>query len=263
VSGAVGGGLAGVNLLVTGANRGIGKAFVDEAVARGARVYATARRPESLVEVFAEHRDRVIPLGLDLRDSATIQAVVQRCSDLDLLVHNAGAPLPGRALDVPDAVARELFETNFFGPLQLLRGLAGGLGARRGGALVVTSQAALLLSRSSPIYSASKAALTMATLGIRAQLRDAGVRVAIVFPGMVDTEMTASMSGPKTSPRTVAANVFDAFARGETAIFPDGHSQQVRALLAHRFLDALTEPQPLAEEAIARFVAESQRVSRG
>lgn len=247
-------GLAGANVLVTGANRGIGRAFVDEAVARGARVYATARRPETLAEVFAAHGDRVIPLALDLQDAATIDAVVERCADIDLLVHNAGAPLPGRALDVPDAAARELFETNFFGPMQLLRGLAGPLAERRGGALVVTSQAALLVSRSSPIYSASKAALTMATLGIRAQLRDAGVQVAIVFPGMVDTEMTAAMTGPKTAPRTVAANAFDAFAQGETVIFPDGHSQVVRALLAERFLEALTEPQPLAEEAIARFV---------
>lgn len=253
----VSGGLAGANVLVTGANRGIGKAFVAEAVARGARVYATARRPQSLAEVFAEHGDRIVPLALDLRDPATIHAVVERCSDLDLLVHNAGAPLPGRALEVPDAVARELFETNFFGPLELLRGLSGVLADRRGGVLVVTSQAALLVSRSSPIYSASKAALTMATLGIRAQLRDAGVHAAIVFPGMVDTEMTASMSGPKTQPRMVAANVFDAFARGETAIFPDRHSLAVRDLLAARFLDALTDPQALAEEAIAKVV-ESQ-----
>ncbi|MDT4940332.1 MAG: hypothetical protein QOJ34_421 [Pseudonocardiales bacterium] len=250
--------LTGANVLVTGANRGIGKAFVDEAVARGARVYATARRPESLTEVFAGHGDQVVPLALDLGEPATIEAVVERCSDVDLLVHNAGAPLPGRALDVPESAARELFETNFFGPLALLRGLAGPLASRRGGALVVTSQAALLVSRSSPIYSASKAALTMATLGMRAQLRDAGVQVAIVFPGMVDTEMTAAMTGPKTAPRTVAGNVFDAFARGETAIFPDGHSQAVRALLSERFLDALTEPQPLAEEAIRQWTEISQ-----
>ena len=250
--------LDGANVLVTGANRGIGKAFVDEALARGARVYAAARNPEVTKETFVAHGDRVVPVRLDLRDPATIDQLAARCADVDLLVHNAGAALPGRALDVPLEDAREVFETNFFGPLQLLRGFAGPLAERRGGALVVTSQAALLLSRSSPIYSASKAALTMAVLGVRSQLRDAGVRVAVVFPGLVDTEMTASMTGPKTPARVVAANAFDAFANGELAIFPDGHSQVVRATLQDHFFDALVDPQPLAEAAIARAV-ETQR----
>jgi NAD(P)-dependent dehydrogenase (short-subunit alcohol dehydrogenase family) len=249
--------LDGANVLVTGANRGIGKAFVDEALARGARVYAAARDPETTKQVFGEHGSRVVPVRLDLRDPATIDELAAHCTDVDLLVHNAGSALPGRALDVPLEHVRELFETNFFGPLQLLRGLAGTLTARRAGALVVTSQAALLLSRSSPIYSASKAALTMAVLGVRSQLRDTGVRVAVIFPGLVDTDMTASMTGPKTPARVVAANAFDAFAAGELAIFPDGHSQVVRETLQAHFLDALVDPQPLAEAALARAAGNS------
>ena len=148
---------------------------------------------------------------------------------------------------------RKVFETNFFGPLELLRALAAPIAARGGGVLVVTSQAGLILSRSSPLYSASKAALTMAVLGMRAQLRSAGIPVALVFPGMVDTEMTAAMSGPKTSPSAVAANVFDAYARGDQAIFPDAHSQQVRAVLRERYLETLDNPQPVAELALARL----------
>jgi NAD(P)-dependent dehydrogenase (short-subunit alcohol dehydrogenase family) len=252
--------LSGKNVLVTGASRGIGRAFTDEAVARGARVYAAVRRPDSLRDALAEHGDRVIPVVLDLRDPATIEALVHRCTDVDLLVHNAGVPLPGAALDVPIAAAREVFETNFFGPLALLRGLAGPLAARGGSAVVITSQAALLVSRSSPIYSASKAALTMAALGIRSQLRDAGVQVTIVFPGMVDTEMTTSMRGPKASPRTVAVNTFDAVARGELAIFPDRHSQFVIEALQHQLLAALTDPQPVAEAALARLSSEQDNI---
>jgi NAD(P)-dependent dehydrogenase (short-subunit alcohol dehydrogenase family) len=249
--------LDGANVLVTGANRGIGKAFVDEALARGARVYAAARDPEATARVFAAEGDRVVAVRLDLRDAATIDELAARCPDVDLLVHNAGAALPGRALDVPLEAAREVFETNFFGPLQLLRGFAGALTARGGGAIVVTSQAALLLSRSSPIYSASKAALTMAVLGVRSELREAGVPVAVVFPGLVDTEMTASMSGPKTPARVVAANAFDAFGAGELAIFPDGHSRVVLEMLQEQFLDALVNPQPLAVAAIARAASRS------
>lgn len=244
--------LDGANVLVTGANRGIGKAFVDEALARGARVYAAARDPERTGQVLAAHGQRVVPVRLDLRDATTIGELAARCTDVDLLVHNAGAALPGRALDVPLQDARDVFETNFFGPLQLLRALAPALTARRGGALVVTSQAALLLSRSSPIYSASKAALTMAVLGVRSQLRDAGVPVAVVFPGLVDTEMTASMMGPKTPARVVAANALDAFANGELAIFPDGHSRIVLETLQEQFFDSLVDPQPLAVAAIER-----------
>jgi short-subunit dehydrogenase len=248
--------LRGKNVLVTGASRGIGRAFADEAIARGARVYAAVRNPESLRSACDEYGERIVPIALDLRDLTTISDLARRCPDVDLLVHNAATPLPGAALDVPMSDVRDLFETNFFGPLELLRAMSASIARRNAGVLVVASQAALLVSRSSPLYSASKAALTMAVLGMRAQLRDAGVPVALVFPGMVATEMTARMSGPKTAPGAVAANALDAFARGELAIFPDRHSQIVLATLQQQLLDGLTDPQPLAELAVTRFIAE-------
>jgi NAD(P)-dependent dehydrogenase (short-subunit alcohol dehydrogenase family) len=251
--------LAGKNVVVTGASRGIGRALTDEAVARGARVYAAVRQPDAMHDAVALHGDQVVPVVLDLGEPATIAALAHRCPDVDLLVHNAGVPLPGAALDVPMPDLRQVFETNFFGPLELLRAFAAPIAARGGGVLVVTSQAGLILSRSSPLYSASKAALTMAVLGMRAQLRAAGVPVAVVFPGMVDTEMTAAMSGPKTAPSTVAANVFDAYARGEQAIFPDAHSREVRAVLHEHYLETLENPQPVAELALARLSAQAAK----
>jgi NAD(P)-dependent dehydrogenase (short-subunit alcohol dehydrogenase family) len=247
--------LHGKNVLITGASRGIGRALTEEALARGvARVYAAVRRPDSMQDACAVHGDRIVPVVLDLGEPATIAALAEQCPDVDVLVHNAGVPLPGAALDVPMPDLRTVFETNFFGPLELLRAFAAPIAARGGGVLVVTSQAGLILSRSSPLYSASKAALTMAVLGMRAQLRGAGVPVALVFPGMVATEMTAAMSGPKTAPDTVAANVFDAYARGERAIFPDAHSQEVRTALHEHYLETLDNPQLVAELALVRLV---------
>jgi NAD(P)-dependent dehydrogenase (short-subunit alcohol dehydrogenase family) len=248
--------LAGRTVLVTGANRGIGRAFADEAIARGARVYATARDVVSLDTARAQHGDRLVALQLDLTDPNSVAALARACPDLDLVIHNAGAVVPGPVLAVPDGELRGLFETNFFGPVALLRQLSGGLARRRGGLLVVSSLAALMLSRSSPAYSASKAALTMAVFGLRTALRDSGVQVSVVYPGFVATDMTSAMTVPKAPARSVAARALDAFAAGELAIFPDRYAELVYDAVQHEVPKLLRDPQAVADAVVQRFAVD-------
>jgi NAD(P)-dependent dehydrogenase (short-subunit alcohol dehydrogenase family) len=154
-------------VLITGANRGIGAAFVDAILDRGAeRVYVGARNPDSLIAVRERYRDRLVPVRLDVTVPSQVDDAVNQCKDIDLLVCNAGQGLMRGVLDPPDEAAfREVFETNFFGPLHLVRGFAPALRANSGTIIFIQSTGAVALSRSSPVYSASKAAGLMMALG--------------------------------------------------------------------------------------------------
>jgi NAD(P)-dependent dehydrogenase (short-subunit alcohol dehydrogenase family) len=118
-------------VLITGANRGIGAAFVDAVLDRGAeRVYAGARNPDSLVAVRERYGERLVPVQLDVTVPSQVDDAVNQCKDIDLLVCNAGQGLKCGVLDPPDESAfRDVFETNFFEPLHLLRGFAPALRA--------------------------------------------------------------------------------------------------------------------------------------
>src|SRR3954454_13526471 len=169
-------------VLVTGANRGIGAAFVDALMDRGVdRVYAGVRHVESLDAAVSTYGNRLGPVQLDVTDRTQIDEAVQDCPDVDLLICNAGRGLMAGVLDPVDEEAfRLVFETNFFGPLHLVRAFAPTLRARRAGIIFVQSTGAVALSRSSPVYSASKAACLMMALGVRGQLQAEGVTVTNV-----------------------------------------------------------------------------------
>jgi NAD(P)-dependent dehydrogenase (short-subunit alcohol dehydrogenase family) len=249
--------LAGRTVLVTGANRGIGRAFLDEALARGAAlVYGAVRTPAMLDPAVAEYGNRVRPVRFDLADPTTVTDLAERCPGVDLLIANAAVGLSGSALDTPDADLRAVFEANLFAPLDLMRSFVPGLVDRRGGVLLVSSIAALLLSRSAPLYSASKAAVSMAFMGIRAQLRESGIRVGIVYPGFVDTDMTRAMTAPKATAASVARRSLDGFAAGQDAIFPDRYAEIVAAGLQRDLLLALSDPKAFADAAVATLQAE-------
>jgi len=214
--------------LVTGANRGLGRALVDSLLARGAaRVYATARDPYSLP---TDHR--IVPLALDLTDPASIEKAALAATDVDLLVNNAGTAEFAPALYAdPDAIARE-FAVNVTGPYLMTRAFVPTL-VERGGRLVnVLTLLSYAPAPSMAGYSASKAAAHSLTLALRPALTRAGVRVHGVYPGGIDTDMVAGVDVPKAEPRTVAEAILDGVAAGREDIYPDPTSAQMGVLWA-------------------------------
>lgn len=206
--------LAGKTVLVTGANRGIGQALVEEALRRGAkRVYAGSRQPLTHADV------RVTPLTLDVTNAAQIQRAVESVDTLDILVNNAGLALyddlSGRAA-IEQSLAVNLFGT--YGMTQAFLPLL----TRSQGAIVnILSVAAFAPIPVVPSYSLSKAAAFSLTQSLRMLLAGRGVSVHAALAGPVDTDMSRDLDIPKTAPESVARAVFDGVKKGEEEIFPD------------------------------------------
>lgn len=204
-------------VLVTGANRGIGQALVEEALGRGARrVFAGTRQPLT-------HADqRVTPLRLDVTDAAQIQAAVESVGPIDMLINNAGL---GLYAELGDRGALEQYlAVNFFGTYDMSQAFMPSLIQSRGAIVNVISLAALAALPLDPGYSISKAAAFSLTQSLRASLAAHGVAVHAVLPGAVDTDMGPRIDMPKAAPRSVAAGIFDGVANGEEEIFPDAVS---------------------------------------
>ena len=213
--------IEGAVALVTGANRGIGRALTEALLSRGVRkVYATARNPVGLAAIREE---RIVPLRLDVTNADQIRAVVDAASDVEIVFNNAGVSL-GKGLTDPTVIddARREMEVNYFGPLQLLQQLAPTLAANGGGAVVnIGSAAGLSNVPFLPTYSASKAALHSLTQAARVLLGMQGTRVFGVYGGPVDTDMVRDLPLPKTPPRDVAFAILDGIEAGEEDIYPD------------------------------------------
>lgn len=236
--------IRGRTALVTGANRGLGLVFAETLLARGAaRVYAAAREPASLDAARERAGGRLVPVRLDVASAEDRAAVAAACGDVELLVSNAGLAPSGRVLDTEEAVCRETFEVNVFGPLALVAALAPALRRHRGGVLFVNSVTGLVVSRSSPVYGASKAAQRMLALALREQLGADGVVVTTSHPGFVDTDMAAAVPHPKASPQEVVERSLDGWVAEATAVFPDRLAELVHDALVERAPEVLAEPQ--------------------
>jgi len=220
--------LDGTTFLITGANRGIGRALTTAALARGAaRVYATARRPETLADLTDP---RVVALRLDVRDPASVAAAAAAAADVDVLVNNAGTLASFDVLEASDEALQTDFGTNVFGLLNMARAFRPVLAARP--RAVMVNVLTLVSVASMPGiggYAASKAAAWSLTQALRATLAADGTRVVGVFPGAVDTDMLRGFEMPKASPHDVAAAVLDGLQAEVEDIAPDGMSQQVYA----------------------------------
>ena len=205
-------------VLVTGANRGIGRALVEEALRRGAkRVYAGTRQP------LAHFDGRVTPLTLDVTNAAHIQEAVERVESLDILINNAGLALYD---DLSDRAAIERhLAVNLFGTYGVTQAFLPLLTRSRGAIVNVLSVAALATLPIVPAYSISKAAAFSLSQSLRALLAGRGVRVHAVLAGPVDTDMSRGFDVPKASPESVARAIFDGVEKGEDDIFPDPMSQ--------------------------------------
>ncbi len=202
----------GRSVLVTGANRGIGRALVEEALRRGAkRVYAGTRRP------FAHSDERVTPLALD------VAAEDVEC--LDILVNNAGLALYD---DLSDrAVLERQLAVNLFGTYGVTQAFLPLLTRSRGAVVNVLSVAAWAALPVLPGYSISKAAAFSLSQSLRAHLAGRGVSVHAVMLGPVDTDMTRGLDIPKSSPESVARGIFDGVENEEEDIFPDPVSESM------------------------------------
>jgi NAD(P)-dependent dehydrogenase (short-subunit alcohol dehydrogenase family) len=207
-------------ILVTGANRGIGLALVEEALRLGAkRVYAGSRQP-------FEHPDgRVTSLVLDVTDEAQIQAAADKVDALDILINNAGvAPYD----DLSDRSTVELaLAVNFFGPYAMTQAFLPQLTRSRGALVNNVSVMALAPLPLTPAYAISKAAAFNMTQSLRALLVGQGVSVHAVLTGPTDTEMTAGFDIPKATRQSVARAILGGVENGEEDIFPDPMSESI------------------------------------
>jgi NAD(P)-dependent dehydrogenase (short-subunit alcohol dehydrogenase family) len=207
-------------VLVTGANRGIGQALVEEALRRGAkRVYAGTRQPLAHVD------GRVTPLILDVTNAEQIQDAVERVESLDILINNAGLALYD---DLSDRAAIEQsLAVNLFGPYGVTQAFLPLLTRSRGTIVNVLSVVAFAPLPIVPAYSISKAAALSLSQSLRALLAGQGVRVHAVLAGPVDTDMSRGFDVPKASPESVARAIFDGVEKGEEDIFPDPMSESM------------------------------------
>jgi NAD(P)-dependent dehydrogenase (short-subunit alcohol dehydrogenase family) len=238
--------IEGKTVLVTGANRGLGQALVDEALRRGAtRVYAASRQP------IAHADDRVTPVIMDVTDWAQIKRAAESVESLDILINNAGVSLPD---DLSDRAAFEQhFDVNVHGPLMVTQALLPSLTQSRGQIVNVVSIGAFAAVPVLPAYSASKAAAFSVTQSLRALLAGRGVKVHAVLPGPIDTDMVRDLPIPKTRPESVARAVFDGVENEEEEIFPDPFSEMMAeswrtgaAKKLERQNAALVQSEPLA-----------------
>jgi NAD(P)-dependent dehydrogenase (short-subunit alcohol dehydrogenase family) len=237
--------IANQTVLITGANRGLGQALVEEALRRGAkRVYAGTRQP------FAHSDGRVTPLILDVTNSAQIQGAVERVEALDILINNAGLALYDDWSN--RAALEQSLAVNFYGPYGVTQAFLPLLTRSRGAIVNVLSLAAIAAVPFSPAYSIAKAAAFSLAQSLRALLAERGVRVHMVLPGPVDTDMSRNLDIAKASPESVARAIFDGVGKGEEEIFPDPVSESmaegwrngaVKAL--QRQFAALVEAEPV------------------
>jgi NAD(P)-dependent dehydrogenase (short-subunit alcohol dehydrogenase family) len=210
--------IAGSVALVTGANGGIGRAFVAALLKRGAaKIYVAARDPASLSELLKDSDGRLVPLRLDVTDSAQVTAAATAVPDVTLLINNAGyAAFEGAIAAADLSKARQEMEVNYFGPLVVTRAFGPVLAGSGGGAVVnMLSMLALVSLPLAASYSASKAAALSLTRSIRAEFATQGTLVVGVLAVQTESAMGAQMPAPRLSPEEVAGDALDAVQAGK------------------------------------------------
>ncbi|MET0954807.1 MAG: SDR family oxidoreductase [Cryobacterium sp.] len=213
-------------VLVTGANGGLGEQFVRLSLERGAsKVYASARSPKAWAD------PRVVPLVLDVTDPASVAAAAAASPDTTIVINNAGMTRRGEMATAARDDIRAIFETNFFGAVEVAQVYAPILKANGGGALLNVLSVMSWLGGGNA-YSASKAALWAASNALRLNLDGQGTLVSSLYLGYTDTPMTAGIDAPKNDPADIVNLALDGLEAGEYEILADQLSVQVKAMLS-------------------------------
>jgi NAD(P)-dependent dehydrogenase (short-subunit alcohol dehydrogenase family) len=218
-----------ITALVTGANRGLGKRFAAELVARGAKVYAAARRPET-VDVPG-----VIPVALDITDPESVRRAAEVASDVNVVVNNAGVSTQSDLLSGAMDDIRLEMETHYFGTLQVTRAFVPVIERNGGGAILnVLSVLSWVHAAKFGAYAAAKAAGWAMTDALREELAPRGIHVAALHVGFMDTDMAEFVpADQKADPAMVAAQALDGLFAGEPEVLADELTRTVRAALSH------------------------------
>lgn len=214
--------------LVTGANRGLGRQFAAELVARGAKVYAAARRPETV------DLPGVVPVQLDITDPESVRRAAEIASDVNLLVNNAGVSTRAQLLSGPIEDIRLEMDTHYFGTLNVTRAFAPIVERNGGGAILnVLSVLSWLHVPTAGAYSAAKAAAWAMTDAVRTELAPRGIHVAALHVGYMDTDMVSYIpADQKIDPAVVAKLALDGLFAGEPEILADELSRSAKAQLS-------------------------------
>ena len=219
--------IEGSTALVTGANRGLGRRFAEELLARGVKVYAGARDPGSVDLPGA------IPVALDITDPASVAAAAEATGDVSLLINNAGSSTGANLLTGSLADIELEMNTHFFGTLAVVRAFAPQLAAHGGGAVLnVLSVLSWVSFPDSGAYCAAKSAEWSLTNATRIQLAGQNTQVTALHVGYMDTDMARHVTSAKTDPALVAKLALDGLAAGQPEVLADDISQQVQRGLA-------------------------------
>ncbi len=220
--------IKGSTVVVTGGQRGLGKAIVDEFLRRGAaKVYATARTPKPSAD------PRVVSVALDVTEADSVAALAVTASDADIVVNNAGVLGAAKLLTSDIDEVREVFDTNYFGALRVAQAFAPILAENGGGALVDISSVLSWVGGFGG-YGDSKAAIWSLTNSLRIELEKQGTLVTSVHLSYTDTDMTSEFSVPKNDPRDVARQIVDGIRDGEVEVLADESTRQAKAALSGR-----------------------------
>lgn len=219
-------------VLISGSNRGIGRAIAVEFLKQGAKkVYAGARDTSSLTSLVEEYGDKIVPVELDVTNEDSVNAAAALAGDVDILINNAGVLGPG-GFTSPGALEalQSHLDVNIFGLVRLTSAFVNIIKGKESGAIVNLSSAAGLANM--PVigaYSSTKAMVHSITQSVRGELVNNNILVAGVYPGPIDTDMAKGFDMDKDSPELVATNIVNGLKNGTEDIYPDTMSEQVGA----------------------------------
>jgi NAD(P)-dependent dehydrogenase (short-subunit alcohol dehydrogenase family) len=218
--------IQGSTVVVTGGQRGLGKAIVEELLQRGAaKVYATARAPKPSED------PRVVSVALDVTNTDSVAALAITASDANIVINNAGTLGAPKLLSSDIEEIRAVFETNYFGALRIAKAFAPILADNGGGALV-DIHSVLSWVGGFGGYGDSKAAFWSATNSLRIELEEQGTLVTGVHLAYTDTDMVSDFDVPKNDPRQVARAILDGVERGDVEVLADDTTRNAKAALS-------------------------------